>query len=96
MFNLVDRSGYRKCTDNKKDIIEVIGDDCYIPTTSYCFIKSINCLTGQDYKQEALEITWNQQWQSHVMTQARIQPFCKANNITTGLYSGKELFPETL
>ena len=44
----VNRSEYGKATNFKQDIVEVIGDNCYIPTSGYCFIIWINYLTGTD------------------------------------------------
>ena len=35
----VNRSEYGKITDYKQDIVEVIGKNCYIPTSGYCFKK---------------------------------------------------------
>ena len=41
-FHLVNRSGFEKGTGFKTDIIEVVGDNCYIQTSHYCFIKVSN------------------------------------------------------
>ena len=79
-----------------RDIVEDIGDNCYNPTSKYCFIKCINFLTENDFKQQFLEVIRNQQRRLHVMSQAKIQPFCRAKNINIGFYSGKELFPRKI
>ena len=47
-FNKVNRSQYGKGADFKRDISEYTGNNCYIPTSGNCFIKSIICLTGRD------------------------------------------------
>ena len=39
-----------------------------------------------------LEFARNQQKSSHVMTQARIQPLCRADNTNIGYYSGRIYF----
>ena len=80
-----------KDTCFKKDIIEVIGENRYIPTSHNCFIKSISSLTGKEYRQHFLQFIRNQRRRKYLMTQARIQPFCKANVFNIGYYSGKEL-----
>ena len=41
-FKKVNRSQYGRGTDFKQDIVEFIGNNCYIPTSGNCFIKCIN------------------------------------------------------
>ena len=41
-FKKVNRSKYGRGTDFKQDIVEYIGNNCYIPTSGNCFIKCIN------------------------------------------------------
>ena len=41
-FKKVNRSQYGRGTDFKQDIVEYIGNNCYIPTSGNCFIKCIN------------------------------------------------------
>ena len=50
-FNQISRSEYGKGNIFKRDIFGNIGKNCYIPTSGYCFIECINCLTGKDYKE---------------------------------------------
>ena len=38
-FNKVNRSQYGKGTNFKQDIVEFIGNNCYIPISGKCFIK---------------------------------------------------------
>ena len=45
-INLVNRSQYGKGCDFKHEIIEYQGDNCFIPTEGYYFVKCINFLTG--------------------------------------------------
>ena len=57
---------------------------CYIPTKGYCFVKCINFLTDQDYNEQYLQLIRNEKRRSKIMTKARVQPFCRANNIILG------------
>ena len=92
-FNKVNRSQYRNGCSFDKIIIEYRGNNCYIPTKGYCFVKYINYLTGQDYKQQYLDFIRNEKRRTNIMTKARIQPFCRANNIDLGYYNGERVFP---
>ena len=74
-FNKVNRSQYGNACDFKHEIIEYKGNNCFIPTKGYCFVKCINFLTGQDYKEQYLEFIRNEKRRSNIMTKARIQPF---------------------
>ena len=86
-FNKVNRSQYGNGCSFDKIIVEYRGNICFIPTKGYCFIKCINYLTSQDYKQQYLDFIRNEKRRSNIMTMARIQPFCKANNIDLGYYN---------
>ena len=44
-FNLVNRSQYGNGCGFKNEIIEYRGNNCFIPTKGYCFVKCINFLT---------------------------------------------------
>ena len=74
-FNIFKRSQYGIGYDFKRQIIESLGNNCYIPINGNCFIKCIYFLTGKDYKQQYLDFITNEQRRSNVMTMARIQPF---------------------
>ena len=95
-FSKVNRSQYGNGCDFKHEIIEYRGNNCFIPTKGYCFIKCVNFLTGQDYKQQYLEFIRNEQRRSNIMTKARIQPFCRANNINLGYYDGNGVYPRSV
>ena len=95
-FNKVNRSQYGNGCDFKRKIIEYRGNNCFIPTNRYCFVKSINFLTGQDYKQQYLDFIRSKQRRSNIMTKARIQPFCRAKNINLGYYDGERVFPRSV
>ena len=47
IFNKVNRSQYGNDCSFDKIIIESQGNNCYIPTKGYCFIKCINFITGE-------------------------------------------------
>ena len=53
-FTKIKRSQYGNGCDFKHEIIEYRGNNCFIPTKGYCFVKCINFLTGQDYKQKKI------------------------------------------
>ena len=55
-FKKVNRSQYGRGTDFKQDIVEYIGNNCYIPTSGNCFIKCINYFTKKDYTEEFLTL----------------------------------------
>ena len=87
-FKKVNRSHYGRGADFKQDIVEYIGNNCYIPTSGNCFIKCINYFTKKDYTQEFLTFIRTEQRRSNVMTSARVQPFCRKYNIKIGCYDG--------
>ena len=95
-FNKVNRSQYGNACSFDKIFIEYQGKNCFIPTKGYCFIKCINFLTVQDYKQQYLDFIRNEKRRSNIMTMARIQPFCKANNINLGYYNNDRVFPRSV
>ena len=47
-FNKVKRSQYGNGCSFDKIIVEYQGNNCFIPSKGYCFVKCINFLTGQD------------------------------------------------
>ena len=96
IFNKVNRSKFGNGCSFDKLIVEYRGNNCFIPTKGYCFIKCINFLTGEDYKQQYLEIIRNEKRRSNIMTMARIQPFCRANIINLGYYNNDRVFPRTV
>ena len=95
-FIKVNRSQYGNGCNFDKIIIEHRGNNSFIPTKGYCFVKGIKYLTGQDYKQENLDFIRNEKRQCNIMTTARIQPFCRANNNNLGYYNGDRVFPGTV
>ena len=95
-FKKVNRSQYGRGTDFKQDVVEYIGNNCYIPTSGNCFIKCINYFTKKDFTEEFLTFVRTEQRRSNVMTSARIQPFCRKNNINIGCYDGFRVCPRTI
>ena len=47
MFN---KGSYGKRTDYEQDSAEVIGNNCYVPTSGYCLVEYVQYLTGEDCK----------------------------------------------
>ena len=76
-----------------QEIVEHRGKNCYFPTSGHCFIKCINYFTKKDYTEEVLTFIRTEQRRSNVMTSARIQPFCKKNNINIGCFDGTRINP---
>ena len=95
-FNKVNRSQYGNGCDFKHEIIEYREKNCFIPTKGFCFVKCINYLTGQDYKQQNLEFIRSEKRRTNIMTKARIQPFCRANNNNLGYYNDDRVFPRSV
>ena len=96
IFNKVKRSQYGNGCSFDKIILERRGNNCFIPTKGYCFNKCVNFLTGQDYKQQYLEFIRNEKRRSNIVTKARIQPFCRANNNNLGYWDGERVFPRSV
>ena len=59
-FSIVNRSQYGNGCDFKHEILEYQGNNCFVPTKGYCFIKYVNFITGQDYKQQNLDFIRNE------------------------------------
>ena len=59
-FNKVNRSQYGNGCDFKHEIFEYRGNNCFIPTKGYCFVKCITSIAGQEYKQQYLEFIRNE------------------------------------
>ena len=95
-FKKVNRSQYGTGTDFKQDIVEYIGNNCYIPTSGNCFIRGINYFTKKDYTKEFLTFIRTEQRRSNVMTSARVQPFCRKHNIDIGCYDGFRVCPRNI
>ena len=86
-FNIVNRSQYGNGCGFKHEIFEYRGNNCFIPTKGYCFINCVNFLTCGD-EQHYLDFIRNEKRRSNLMTKARIQPFCRANNNIFGYFDG--------
>ena len=95
-FKKVNRSQYGRGTDFKQDIVEYIGNNCYIPTSGNCFIKCINYFTKKEYTEEFLTFIRTEQRRSNVITSARVQLFCGKHNINIGCYDGFRVCPRNI
>ena len=90
------RSQYGKGTYFKQDIVEYIGNNCYIPTSGNCFIKCINYFNKKDYLEEFLTFVRTEKYRLGVMTSARIQPFWRKYNINIGCFNGTRINPRNI
>ena len=72
------------------------GKECFIPTEGYCFVKCVNFITGEDYKQQYLDFVRKEKRRSKTKTKTRIQPFCRANKNNLGYYDGTRVFPRSV
>ena len=95
-FNKDNRSHYGNGCSFDKIIMEYRGNNCFIPKKGYCFIKCVNYLTDQDYKQQYFDFIRNEKRRSNIMTKARIQPFCRANKINLGYFDGNGVYPKSV
>ena len=62
----------------------------------YCFIKCVDFLTCEDYKEQYLDFIRSEQRTSNIMTKARNQPFCRANIVNLGHWDGERVFPRSV
>ena len=95
-FNKVNRSRYGNGCDFKHEIIEYRGNNCFVPTERYFFVKCITFITGEVYKHQYLDFVRNEKRRSNIMTKSRIQPFRRANNINLGYFDGERVFPRSV
>ena len=95
-FKKINRSQYGRGTDFKQDIVEYIGNNCYIPTSGNCFIKCITSFTKKDYTEEFLTFIRTEQRRSIVMKSARVKPFCRKHNIKIDCYDGFRICPRNI
>ena len=95
-FNEVNRSQYGIGCSFDKLIVEYRGNNCYIRTTGYCFVKCVNYLTGQDYKEQYLDFIRNEQRRCNTMTMSRIQPCLRKLGSDLGYFNGERVFPGTV
>ena len=95
-FFKLNGSQYARSTDFKQDIVEFIGNNCFIRTSGNCFIKCINYLTGKEYLIEFLTFIRDEQRRSNVMTSAKVQLLCKKHSINLGCYDGCRVCRRTI
>ena len=95
-FKVVRRSAYGKGTKYMQKIVEYHGQNCYIPTSGMCFIKSINYFTIKDYTEEHLIFIRSERRSSNVMTSARFQPFCRKYIFNVGCFDGTRINPPNI
>ena len=97
-FNKIQRSNYGTVCDSFKKIVEYRGNLCYIPEENECFRKSLELIYKKDFSQQYREFIKESQRNKNIMTSAKIQPFCKKQNINLGVYNSKrqEILPRSV
>ena len=93
MLKKVNKSRYWKGVDFKHIVLQYEGYNFCNPTKRFCFLRCINYSTGLDFKETFSEFIKNKKRRLILITQARIQPCCKALNINNGFFNGKEIYP---
>ena len=81
---------------SKLDIVEYIGNNCYIPKSGNWFIKCFYFFTEKCYIDKFLTFIRTEQRRSNIMTSARVQPFCRKCNINIGYYDGFRVYPRNV
>ena len=94
-FNKVNRSQYGNGCSFDKITVEYRGNNCFIPTKRYCFVKCIKYLRDK-ITNNYLNFIRNEKRRSNIMTMSRIQPFCRANNINLGYYNNDRVFARSV
>ena len=96
-FNKANRSQYGNGCSFDNINVEYRGNNYNIPTKGYCFVKCINFLKGEDYKEQYLEqnldFIRSEQRRSNIKNKARNQQFCRANIINLVYYNDDRVFP---
>ncbi|ESO85054.1 hypothetical protein LOTGIDRAFT_168073 [Lottia gigantea] len=91
-FTIVDRSKKGSGVNLLKKINEYIGENCYIPTDCYCFIKCVNYITNTDLTKEFQDFinSFQKSNRKGVMTTARIFKFNKKFNTNFQIYNPED------
>ena len=73
-----------------KKIIEYKRNLCYIPEENNCFKKCDEFIYKKEFSQKYHEFIAYSKRNKNIMTQAKIQPFCKKHEINLGIYDQKQ------
>ena len=95
-FTLVIKGQYGNGCAFKHEFIENRGNNCYIPTKGYCFIKCISYITGEENKQHYLDFIRKEKKRPNNMNTALIQSCLKTFGIEFGSYNEKEIYPRSI
>ena len=95
-FKVVRWSAYGRGTNYMQEIVEYLGQSCYIPSSGMCFIKCRNYFTKKDHTEEFLTFIRTEQRRSNVMTSARVGSFCRKYTINIGCFDGTRINPRNL
>ena len=95
-FNVVKQSTQNKGTNYMQEIVEYQGQNCYIPTSSHCFIKCFKYFSNKDSTEDFLTFVRTDKYRSVIMTSARIHLFRTKNNINIGCFDGTRINPRSI
>ena len=85
IFNQIKRSNYGQGCDAFNNILEYEGKFCYIATGNACFRMCLEFFYKKDISKEYKEFILDSHRCKNIMTSAKIQPFCRKNNINLGV-----------
>ena len=85
-FNNVKQSVYGRSKNYMKEIVENHQQNCYVPTSSMCFLKPPNHFTDTNYTEEFQDFIRKENYRSGVIKSVRIQLFCIRNDFNIGLF----------
>ena len=86
VFNQIKRSNYGKGCDAFKKILQYGGQLCYIPSGKACFMKCLDFIYKRGFSNEYKEFILRSDSFKKI-TSAKIQPFCRKNNLNLGIYN---------
>ena len=94
-FKRVNSSAHERGANEYNNILEYVGENCYIPNGNGCFLKCITYFAKKDVSMEYLEFIQSYERKTNVMTRGRKPEFCKRYKIDIVIYDpkGKRLLP---
>ena len=90
VFNKVKRSIYGTGCNIQQKLKDYRSDFVYIPEANECFRKCIEFIYQKDFSQEYREFIKQSDRRKNIMTQTKIQPFCKKYNLNLSVFNVKQ------
>ena len=90
IFNKIKPSDYGDGCDVFKKIVEYRANLCYIAEENECVGKCLEFIYEKDFSHQFCEFAKESQRNKNIMTSAKVQPFCKKQNINYGVYNPKQ------